>query len=146
MKELESRIIAGVARNDDTRAFLRDPTGDALTHPDSDSPNEFGMRVLGCTKYQLVLAVGKEIQQAGISSGDFNNNLDDMLEYSFEVEGIADRIRNSVQDVDLASLFSQGLLKLRGRGCTFRHLSYFFCFRVRLTRRTLLRDPFGPAL
>jgi hypothetical protein len=51
-----------------------------------------------------------------------------------------------VQDVDLTGFFSQGLLKLSGRGCTFRHLSYCFCLRIRLTSRPLLLDPFGPAL
>jgi hypothetical protein len=68
--------------------------------------------ILRRTQDELISPIRQEIQETGIGFGDLYYHFENMFQDRFEIERVADRIGNSMQDIDLARFFSQGLFEL----------------------------------
>ena len=80
------------------------------------------MRIFRRSKNEFVLTVRQKVQKAGIRLRHFDDDVDDMFENGFEIQLVADRRRDPMEDIDFARFFPQCLLQRRHRRRAFhRH-------------------------
>lgn len=102
VKKLEPWIVVRITLDHDARAFLSDPPGDAFPQTDRNAADQFRMRIFRGSQNEFVLAIRQEIEEAGIRLGDFDDDFDDMFENRFEIQLVADRRRDPMEDIGFA--------------------------------------------